>query len=144
MTLKKVDTPCIGICSTVYGDDICRGCKRHYHEVIEWNTYSEQQKQIILHRLEGAIVNIVNGKLTVANKDCLQRQLDKFNLRYREKQHPLCWAYHLLREAHQNIRDITQYGIIIADQYTALSLSELYRLIDLELLEQAKQYFNQD
>ena len=26
-------TPCIGVCSTTYGDDICRGCRRFRHEI---------------------------------------------------------------------------------------------------------------
>ncbi|WP_226704400.1 DUF1289 domain-containing protein [Microbulbifer elongatus] len=47
---KKVRTPCIGVCSTGIGDNVCRGCKRFAHEVIDWNAYSEEQRRIIAER----------------------------------------------------------------------------------------------
>ncbi|MCA4075779.1 DUF1289 domain-containing protein, partial [Pseudomonas kurunegalensis] len=36
MSNKSIKTPCVGLCSTVYGDTVCRGCKRFHHEVINW------------------------------------------------------------------------------------------------------------
>lgn len=46
------DTPCIGICSaTALGDAICVGCGRTFEEVIEWNTYTDEQKTLINQRL---------------------------------------------------------------------------------------------
>ena len=45
-------TPCIGLCSTVYGDLVCRGCKRFSHEIIDWNRYDHQQKAAVWQRLE--------------------------------------------------------------------------------------------
>ncbi|WP_317135104.1 DUF1289 domain-containing protein [Piscirickettsia litoralis] len=47
-------TPCVGLCSTVYGDDVCRGCKRFYHEIIDWNQYDINQKQKNLVALRAA------------------------------------------------------------------------------------------
>ena len=45
--LSNRRTPCIGVCSTTYGDLVCRGCKRFSHEVVEWNGYdSDQQKRV--------------------------------------------------------------------------------------------------
>ena len=40
--IRDLGTPCIGICSTVYGDEVCRGCKRTFTEVIDWNNLSEE------------------------------------------------------------------------------------------------------
>ncbi|MCZ6890305.1 MAG: DUF1289 domain-containing protein, partial [Gammaproteobacteria bacterium] len=40
-------TPCIGICSTTYGDLVCRGCKRYAHEIVDWNRYTEDQRSRI-------------------------------------------------------------------------------------------------
>jgi predicted Fe-S protein YdhL (DUF1289 family) len=45
-------TPCIGICSTTYGDLVCRGCKRFAHEIVEWNGYSDSQQVAVWSRLE--------------------------------------------------------------------------------------------
>ena len=44
-------SPCIGICSTTYGDLVCRGCKRFAHEVVGWNGYAERQRAAIRRRL---------------------------------------------------------------------------------------------
>lgn len=47
------DSPCVGICSsTNVGDEICIGCKRTAQEVIDWNSYSDQQKIEINLRLK--------------------------------------------------------------------------------------------
>ncbi|MEJ2131069.1 MAG: DUF1289 domain-containing protein, partial [Gammaproteobacteria bacterium] len=48
---RPISTPCVGVCSTVYGDLVCRGCKRYAHEVIEWNRYEPQQKREVWRRL---------------------------------------------------------------------------------------------
>lgn len=51
------DSPCIGICSaTALGDEICRGCGRTFQEVIDWNTYSDDQKIAINQRLSKALL----------------------------------------------------------------------------------------
>jgi hypothetical protein len=44
-------TPCIGICSTTYGDLVCRGCKRFAHEIVGWNTYEQAQRDVVWARL---------------------------------------------------------------------------------------------
>ena len=48
--VKRIKTPCIGICSTVFGDEVCRGCKRFQHEVITWNAYSDHEKEQVWKR----------------------------------------------------------------------------------------------
>lgn len=45
-------TPCAGRCSTVFGDAVCRGCRRFNHEVIEWNRYDDDQKIAVWQRLD--------------------------------------------------------------------------------------------
>lgn len=48
------DSPCIGICSaTALGDDICMGCGRTFDEVRLWNTYTDEEKEVINRRLQG-------------------------------------------------------------------------------------------
>ena len=48
----RTRTPCVGICSTTYGDDVCRGCKRFIHEVINWNSFKPEEKEAVWKRLE--------------------------------------------------------------------------------------------
>lgn len=51
-SVSRPDSPCVGKCSTTYGDDVCRGCGRTYIEVIEWITYDAQRKAEIWARLQ--------------------------------------------------------------------------------------------
>lgn len=46
------DSPCIGKCSTTYGDDICKGCGRTYLEVINWIIFTEEEKAAVRARLK--------------------------------------------------------------------------------------------
>ncbi|BCL74423.1 hypothetical protein JHS3_01590 [Jeongeupia sp. HS-3] len=53
MTPKdRPDTPCIAICSTGLGDDVCRGCGRSFIEVANWVSMSEAEKETVWQRLE--------------------------------------------------------------------------------------------
>ena len=52
MMKQRRPTPCVGICSTTFGDLVCRGCKRFSHAIVDWNSYDDSQKEIIWERLE--------------------------------------------------------------------------------------------
>lgn len=56
-------TPCIGICSTTYGDLVCRGCKRFAHEIVQWNGFDQDQRSVVWARLlelrEGAVRSVI-------------------------------------------------------------------------------------
>jgi len=45
------DTPCIAICSTAQGDDLCKGCGRTFHEVQHWPALSAVQKREVWRRI---------------------------------------------------------------------------------------------
>lgn len=60
-------TPCAGRCSTTFGDDVCRGCRRFHHEIIQWNIYSEKQQAIIWKRLDEQLDKILVPMLPHAN-----------------------------------------------------------------------------
>ena len=71
-TFLHLNTPCIGICSTVYGDEICRGCKRTAQEVIDWNKYTDDEKQPVFSRLESLQIRVMLNKLTIVDAEKLQ------------------------------------------------------------------------
>lgn len=52
-------TPCVGRCSTVFGDSVCRGCRRFSHEVIDWNRYTLAQRDFIWLRLDQQLDQII-------------------------------------------------------------------------------------
>ena len=65
MSNQRIKTPCVGLCSTVYGDLVCRGCKRFHHEVVNWNLYNEEEKRAVWRRLEILLVQVMAAKLEV-------------------------------------------------------------------------------
>ncbi|MFT4019963.1 MAG: DUF1289 domain-containing protein [Acinetobacter sp.] len=60
-------TPCAGRCSTVFGDHVCRGCRRFNHEVIQWNTYTPEQQHTVWQRLDIQLDQILIPMLPHAN-----------------------------------------------------------------------------
>ena len=45
------DTPCIAICSTSQGDDLCKGCGRTFDEVQHWPGLSPAAKRTVWRRI---------------------------------------------------------------------------------------------
>jgi uncharacterized protein len=45
------DAPCIAICSTSQGDDICKGCGRTFEEVQHWTTMGPADKRAVWRRI---------------------------------------------------------------------------------------------
>ncbi|SHG25556.1 hypothetical protein SAMN04487965_3636 [Microbulbifer donghaiensis] len=127
---KKVRTPCIGVCSTGIGDDVCRGCKRFAHEVIDWNAYSEEQRRIIAERREGYLVNAVRSQLEIVDQKLLLAQLRHQQIRFNEEQNPYCWVFELLRAGASQIDNPRDYGLQLTPQARDVSLVELRKRID--------------
>jgi hypothetical protein len=45
------DTPCIAICSTSQGDDLCKGCGRTFEEVQHWPAMTPGEKRATWRRI---------------------------------------------------------------------------------------------
>jgi len=54
------DSPCIGHCTTVLGDDVCRSCLRTFDEVSRWLEMSEQERRQVNRRI-ALLANRVTG-----------------------------------------------------------------------------------
>lgn len=48
----RPDSPCVALCSTALGDDLCLGCGRTFIEVANWVCYSVTEKELVWQRLE--------------------------------------------------------------------------------------------
>ena len=90
-------SPCIGVCSTTYGDLVCRGCNRFAHEVVQWNAYDEDQRAAVWGRLEelrdGAIASVLPGTLM----EMLCARAEALNVRGRDALGESSLAYEVLR-----------------------------------------------
>ena len=138
---KKVRTPCIGVCSTGIGDDVCRGCKRFAHEVIDWNAYSEEQRRIIAERREGYLVNAVRSQLEIVDQSLLLTQLKHQQIRFDESQSPYCWVFELLRAGASQIENPAHFGLRPTAQAHGVSLVELRRRIDEDFFALSQAYY---
>ena len=45
------DAPCIAICSTSQGDEVCKGCGRTFDEVQHWTAMTPGEKRVIWRRI---------------------------------------------------------------------------------------------
>ena len=79
MQLNK-RTPCVGICSTTYGDLVCRGCKRFAHEIVQWNGYDETQQDAVRERLTRLRDEILEALLVCEEPSLLQAALSEAGL----------------------------------------------------------------
>lgn len=132
MTKLIVKTPCVGLCSTVYGDTVCRGCKRFHHEVIHWNGYDDEQKRAVWLRLEYLLVQVMAGKLEVFDAEKLREQLQQRGIRFVPQQSEYCWAYQLIARGARVINQLDAYGIALLPEFRDWPLPDLRDAIDRE------------
>lgn len=109
MTIESRRTPCVGICSTTYGDLVCRGCRRFAHEVVAWNGYTEAQRARVWERLvtlrdaaTDMYLEIVEPALFDAATSALPMPPDAS---------ALARAYELLRRRARVLSDLAAVGI---------------------------------
>lgn len=75
-------TPCAGRCSTVFGDSVCRGCRRFNHEVINWNNYTSEEQRLIWQRLDSQLDQILLPLIAVEDEQLLDEFLRSQQLRW--------------------------------------------------------------
>ena len=138
---RKVKTPCVGVCSTVFGDEVCRGCKRFQHEVIEWNGYTDFEKEIVWNRLESLKVLIMKSKIFIEDEILLKTKLDTLKISYYDKVDPYCWIFDLIKQASQSITELSEFGLRPLSKSTQ-DLVELKRLIEEELFVLSEAHYH--
>ena len=137
---KSVKTPCIGVCSTVFGDEVCRGCKRFQHEIIKWNAYDDIEKRSVLNRLELLKVQIMQSKIMIIDEDLLRSKLHDYKVKFDEDSDSLCWVFDLLRSGSQSIADPSEFGFDLINS-SVLNLSELKKVMEEELFQLSEAHY---
>ncbi|MAZ88040.1 MAG: DUF1289 domain-containing protein [Cellvibrionaceae bacterium] len=127
---KRVRTPCIGVCSTGIGDQVCRGCKRYAHEVVNWNAYSNEQRFVIAQRLEGFVAQVVSNKLLITDEARLLTAVKHQQINFKQEQNPYCWVFDLLKAGASQIVDLSVYGLERHADWTHTSLIQIKDAID--------------
>ena len=132
MSSQRIKTPCVGLCSTVYGDLVCRGCKRFHHAVVNWNLYGDEQKYAVWRRLEILLVQVMAAKLEVFDPARLRQQLEQRSIRFAPEQSPYCWAYQLIARGARLINQLDAYGMVLLPEFRDWTLPALRDAIDRE------------
>ena len=141
MRKQRSSTPCLGICSTTYGDDVCRGCKRFIHEVINWNSYSNDEKEIVNSRLEEFKVTILSHRFKVTDAELLSSKLKEHAINFNDPLDPITWIFDLLRASSQDL-DLELFGLELLPDHRTLSLSTIKDEINTELFELSQAHFD--
>ncbi|MFF7708944.1 DUF1289 domain-containing protein [Pseudomonas sp. NPDC007930] len=132
MPNQSIKTPCVGLCSTVYGDLVCRGCKRFHHEVVNWNGYDEEQKRLVWLRLECLLVQVMQAKIQVFDAAVLRQQLTQRQIRFVAHQSEYTWAYQLIARGARMITQVQAYGFTVLPEFRDWDLPALRDAIDRE------------
>lgn len=133
--LKRIKTPCIGVCSTGIGDTVCRGCKRYAHEVIGWNGYTETERGAIMARIESLVTQVVQERIAVVNDVRLHQQLTQHHIKVNPEVNAYCLAYEAIRVFGGQLSNLALIGCQARAEWQTLSVAELKKDIDESLFE---------
>jgi predicted Fe-S protein YdhL (DUF1289 family) len=106
-------TPCAGRCSTVFGDAVCRGCRRFNHEVIQWNTYTAEQHNAVWQRLDAQLDQILVPMLPLADMAHVEKFVLSKRVRLRDDASKGRKLYHAIKlcEKNRHLTDESGLGI---------------------------------
>ena len=137
---KRTRTPCVGICSTTYGDDVCRGCKRFSKEIINWNSFSPDEREAVWQRLEKLKTQIMKSRIKVLDSSKLTDGITKYRLRIHDDLNDLCKAFELVKLTSKSFKDLSQFGIKIISPIKDLEI--LKEDLEKELYELSLAHYN--
>tara|TARA_B100000123_G_scaffold9164_1_gene6951 strand:- start:348 stop:794 length:447 start_codon:yes stop_codon:yes gene_type:complete len=129
---KRSSTPCLGICSTTFGDEVCKGCKRFAHEIVGWTKYSQGEREIVNDRLEKFKIQILQHRFAITDKNLFESMLEEKAINFNHSLDPLTWIFDLFRAAGSQTFDISNFGIKSLVQFNPKTIRDE---INNELLE---------
>ena len=141
MRKNRSSTPCIGICSTTFGDDVCKGCKRFSHEITNWGKFSTDERAVVNSRLEQFKITILEEKFTISDTELFESKMNEFSINFNSSLEPITWIFDLLRASSNKDLNVNDFGIEILPAFSDLSLIELRDLINQEMLELSEAHY---
>ena len=134
-------TPCIGICSTTFGDDVCKGCKRFSHEITNWGKFSTDERAVVNSRLEQFKTTILEEKFTISDSELFESKMNEFSINFNSSLEPITWIFDLLRASSNKDLNVNDFGVEILPAFSDLSLIELRDLINQEMLQLSEAHY---
>ena len=141
MRKNRSSTPCIGICSTTFGDDVCKGCKRFSHEITNWGKFSSDERSLVNSRLEQFKITILEEKFTISDSNLFESKMNEFSINFNVSLEPITWIFDLLRASSNKDLNINDFGVEILPAFSDLSLIELRDLINQEMLQLSEAHY---
>ena len=141
MRKNRSSTPCIGICSTTFGDDVCKGCKRFSHEITNWGKFSTDERAVVNSRLEQFKTTILEEKFTISDSELVESKMNEFSINFNSSLEPITWIFDLLRASSNKDLNVNDFGIEILPAFSDLSLIELRDLINQEMLQLSEAHY---
>ena len=137
---KRTRTPCIGICSTTYGDEVCRGCKRFSYEIINWNSFSPEEKEAIWKRLEKLKTQIMSSRVKIFDRKLMNESIKKYRLRVKDDLNDFSKAFEIIKQVSESFEDLMDFGIELFNREK--SLKDLKDDIEIELYTLSKAHYS--
>ena len=141
MRKNRSSTPCIGICSTTFGDDVCKGCKRFSHEITNWGKFSTDERAVVNSRLEQFKTTILEEKFTISDNELFESKMNEFSINFNSSLEPITWIFDLLRASSNKDLNVNDFGVEILPAFSDLSLIELRDLINQEMLQLSEAHY---
>ena len=141
MRKNRSSTPCIGICSTTFGDDVCKGCKRFSHEITNWGKFSTDERAVVNSRLEQFKTTILEEKFTISDSELFESKMNEFSINFNSSLEPITWVFDLLRASSNKDLNVNDFGVEILPAFSDLSLVELRDLINQEMLQLSEAHY---
>ena len=141
MRKNRSSTPCIGICSTTFGDDVCKGCKRFSYEITNWGKFSTDERAVVNSRLEQFKITILEEKFIISDNNLFESKMNEFSINFNSSLDPITWVFDLLRASSHEDLDLSEFGIEILPKFSNLSLLELRDLINQEMLHLSEAHY---
>jgi uncharacterized protein len=137
----RVTTPCVGLCSTTYGDPVCRGCKRFAHEIVDWNRYAEPQKAAVIARLAALQAQVVLRYFDCVDVRLLEHALVSAGYRYRLDQPETSWVYDLMRQSQGRLVYWAELGLRRTPEAEGMDGPTLWASMHLEYLALSEAHY---
>lgn len=141
MRKNRSSTPCIGICSTTFGDDVCKGCKRFSHEITNWGKFSTDERAVVNSRLEQFKTTILEEKFSISDSELFESKMNEFSINFNSSLDPITWIFDLLRASSNKDLNLNDFGVEILPAFSDLSLIELRDLINQEMLQLSEAHY---
>lgn len=112
---NRVRTPCVGTCSTVFGDVVCRGCRRFLHEIRDWNGYEDAQKAAVWARLREIAERVLGSRLLILDAVLLRQRAAEAGVRITDEDSNALIALGVLRQLARHTRRLETLGLASVD-----------------------------